>query len=113
MIEEIPGCCTSWFPIGSDETTVWLSNDFAVTRFDPSARTFAEQLSIASARFAVVVGDRAFVSVEPTGLVEVDLTTNQIVRTIKLGPTSLPLASVDGSVWVTDREADILWRIEP
>ena len=108
----IDDCCGTAVVIGADGSAIWLSNDFAVNRFDPSTGMLPDTLALSSARFAKVGGDRAYVTLEGGTLVEIDRESGEIVRRIKLSQTAMPLAVTEAAIWVTAREEDIVWRVQ-
>lgn len=108
---EIGGCCGDL--IGSDGQAVWLENDNVVTRVDPSDGVVVATFPFASVGGIAFGGGRAWLTVFIVGVVEIDLATNEVVRTIPVLPApSVPLES-EGVLWVTDVDNSYLWRIEP
>jgi streptogramin lyase len=98
--------------LASDGTTVWLKNRAGMVRIDPldghTIATFAEPQAQAPA-FA---GDHAWLTVTDVGVREIDLATNEVIRTIPVLPAPLVPLEAFGALWVTDFDNSVLWRVD-
>jgi branched-chain amino acid transport system substrate-binding protein len=95
---------------------VWAINpDRTVSRIDPDtgARIATVRVKAGSAIAAGAEGVWVLSGDDPHVL-QIDPRTDTVARRIELGARDLTgLAVGDGSVWATDLEAGLLWRIEP
>ncbi|HUP53965.1 MAG TPA: hypothetical protein VM408_00540 [Methylomirabilota bacterium] len=98
--------------LASDGATVWVSTIVGMTRIDPADGRTIATVPAPLAQAISFAGDHAWMTVTGQGVLEIDLTTNAVTRTIP-GPLA-PLVPIeaDGAVWVTDFENSALWRIE-
>lgn len=110
-------------PIGTDGDTVWISggprvddanpeDGTEVARVSPTDGTVLAKLPIAGAALVRAAGYHAWV-VQANGVVEVDLETNAVLRTITIPGSILVARTAAGALWVTSFDASELWRITP
>jgi DNA-binding beta-propeller fold protein YncE len=97
----------------SDGTTLWLKRiDSGVLRVDAiTGRTLADFAAPQAVAMAFGNG-RAWLTVGRRGVLDVDLATNRVTRTIPLVPSPMIPFEADGVLWVTDFEQSLLWRID-
>jgi branched-chain amino acid transport system substrate-binding protein len=95
---------------------VWAINpDLSVSRLDPDTGARIATVN-AEAGGAIAAGAEGVWALAEEGpnLLEIDPRTNRVVRRIELETSVLTgLAVGGGSVWATDVEEGVLWRIEP
>jgi streptogramin lyase len=108
---DIGACCGAL--IGSDGQTVWTSDETKVERIDPTDGRVVATFPYRYARGLGFGPGRAWLTVSNTGVVEIDLATNEVTRTIPQWPDpTVPLEAV-GALWVTSLPDNELWRIVP
>jgi branched-chain amino acid transport system substrate-binding protein len=95
---------------------VWAINpDLSVSRIDPATGDIT-QIRV-KAGGAIAAGREEgvwFLSASETDVVQIDPSTNEVGQTINLPAGSLwGLAVGGGSIWTTDLETGILWRVNP
>jgi YVTN family beta-propeller protein len=108
---EIGGCCGHF--VGFDGETVWLSDDAKVVRVNPADGSVVKTLPLANAGMGGTFRDgQAWLPVGST-IVEIDLKTSEVLRTLKgiLAPTAL--LDTGDALWVTGFDHDEVWRLEP
>jgi streptogramin lyase len=98
--------------IGSDGATVWLRLGNDVVRIDPSDGHTVATFPYSSASSVTFSNGHAWLSVNFVGIVEIDLATNTVMRTIPL-PAADITREVGSALWTTDFTNADLWRIEP
>jgi streptogramin lyase len=100
--------------MASDGTTVWVKNSGGMVRIDPTnGRTLATIRGPLS-RAVSFAGDHAWLTVTGEGVSEVDVATNRVRRTIPVLPAPLiPFEAAAGTLWVTDFDSSVLWKVEP
>jgi streptogramin lyase len=98
--------------LGSDGEMVWVLEASGVSRLDPTDGALVGQFPYQAAKAVTFANGHAWLSVESVGVVEIDLATNAVLRTIPLASPDIA-REVDGVLWVTDFESSELWRIEP
>ena len=98
--------------IGYADGTVWVAGDSSLYRVRPSDGKVLATLPIGGAGMLVTSGDRAWIGREAPDLVEVDLTTNAVVRTISVQPWPASAVEVDGSLWITNFERSSVIRLD-
>lgn len=95
---------------------VWAINpDLTVSRLDPDTGARVATVD-AEAGGAIAAGEEGVWAIAEDGpnLLEIDPRTNRVVQRIELETSALTgLAVGGGSVWATDVEEGVLWRIEP
>jgi hypothetical protein len=107
---EIGACCGTL--LGSDGATVWLSDDNNVRRIDPANGRVIATFPYRFARGVGFAPDHAWLTVSNVGVVEIDLTTNEVMRTIPQWPDPTVPLEAPGALWVTDHDRNELWRIK-
>jgi hypothetical protein len=95
----------------SDGATVWSSNERELFRIRPSDGSVVATIPIPETMSAVFRHGHAWFAT-PDGLVDVDLATNRIVRTIHVGPLTA-LADAGDAIWATSYDANTVLRIRP
>jgi DNA-binding beta-propeller fold protein YncE len=98
--------------LASDGTTVWVQNSAGVARIDPADGRTIAGFSSPDAQGIAFAGDHAWLAVRNQGVLEVDLATNEVTRTIPVLPAPLNPFEAGGVLWVTDFDNSTLWRIE-
>jgi branched-chain amino acid transport system substrate-binding protein len=95
---------------------VWAINpDRTVSRIDAESGAHDETIQV-EAGGAIAAGDEGVwvLAGEAPHVLRIDPGTNRVDRTIELATENLTgLALGAGSVWATDLEAGLLWRIDP
>jgi branched-chain amino acid transport system substrate-binding protein len=95
---------------------VWAINpDRTVSRIDPDTGEHLDTVQI-KAGSAIAAGEEGVwtLSEEAPHVLRIDPRTNRVDRTIELATENLTgLALGAGSVWATDLEEGLLWRIDP
>jgi streptogramin lyase len=99
--------------IGSDGQTIWLNRSTDVVRMDPADGTIVATFPYANAGFPTFVEGRAWLTVTGVGVIEIDLASNDVLRTIPIPGSQLLAREAVGSLWVTSFETSQLLRIEP
>jgi virginiamycin B lyase len=98
--------------LGSDGTTVWVTSSLGMTRIDPvNGRTIGSVPGLPAMAISFA-GDHAWLAVDRQGVLEIDLATTAVRRTIKVLPAPLVPLEANGRLWVTDFESSVLWRID-
>lgn len=95
----------------SDGATVWVKNGAGMARIDPADGRTIAGFSYPDAQAVSFAGDHAWLTVRGVGVLEIDLATNRVRRTIPVRPAPLVPLEADGVLWVTDFESSALWRI--
>jgi streptogramin lyase len=105
----------SGFALGYDGQTVWTADRRQVSRVDPLTGKVVATFDISGGegRTVAFVGDTAWVAVGGRELVQIDMASNEIVRTLTLGPTPGKVVFAEGALWVTDFDTNTLWRFVP
>ncbi|HET7472649.1 MAG TPA: hypothetical protein VFJ71_05960 [Candidatus Limnocylindrales bacterium] len=98
--------------IASDGTTVWVKNQNGMARLDPTDGSVIAAFPYLAAQAVTFSGDHAWMTVTGQGVLEIDLATNQVRRTIPVLPSPLVAREAGGALWVTDFEQSQLWRID-
>ena len=98
--------------IASDGTTVWVKNSAGMARLDPSDGSVIASFPYFDAKVVTFSGDHAWLTASNVGVIEIDMATNQVTRTIRLRPSPLVAREAGGALWVTDFDASNLWRID-
>jgi hypothetical protein len=98
--------------IGSDGVTVWLRTDNGVLRIDPSDGRTVATFPYSTASTVTFSGGHAWLSINFVGILEIDLATSTVLRTIPLQAADVT-REVAGALWSTDFANSDLWRIEP
>jgi hypothetical protein len=98
--------------VASDGTTVWVKNSAGIARIDPTDGRTLAAISGPEAQAISFAGDHAWLAVTRKGVLEVDLATNQVTRTIPVLPEPLVPLEAGGALWVTDFSDNALWRID-
>lgn len=96
----------------SDGTTVWVSTIVGMTRIDPADGRTVASFPAPLAKAISFADDHAWMAVTGQGVLEIDLATNKVTRTIPVLPAPLVPLEAGGVLWVTDFENSVLWRIE-
>jgi hypothetical protein len=96
----------------SDGTTVWVQNSAGVARIDPADGRAIAGFSNSDAQGVSFAGGHGWMAVRGVGVLEIDLATNKVTRTIPVLPSPLVPLEADGALWVTDFENSALWRIQ-
>jgi len=110
-VTDLGFCCGD--VIGGDGQTIWLNRGTDVIRMDPADGTVLATFPYANAGAVTFVGGRAWLTVGGTGAIEIDLASNDILRTIPVPGSTLVAREAAGALWVTSFETSELWRIEP
>jgi streptogramin lyase len=98
--------------LASDGTTVWALNSAGIARIDPTDGRAIAGFSYPDAQAVSFAAGHGWLTVRGVGVLEIDLATNKVTRTIPLQPSpSIPFEA-DGALWVTDFENSALWRIQ-
>jgi DNA-binding beta-propeller fold protein YncE len=97
--------------LASDGTTIWLKNSAGMARIDPADGRTIAGLPYPGARAISFAGDHAWLTVTGEGVLEIDLATNKVTRTIPLLPSPNIPVEAGGALWVTDFDNSDLWRI--
>jgi DNA-binding beta-propeller fold protein YncE len=98
--------------IASDGSTVWVKNASGVARLNPRDGSVIASFPYLGAMVITFAGDHAWITVTNQGIVEVDLATNAVRRTIPLLGSPLVAREANGLLWVTDFDRSELWRID-
>ena len=109
VFTDVGGCCG--FAIASDGQTAWLLDESNLVRVDAAGNIVATFELDGAKAVAFGVG-HAWVTVSNVGVLEIDLETNDIVRTIPLLPSPHVPFETDGVLWVTDFDRSELWRLD-
>jgi DNA-binding beta-propeller fold protein YncE len=98
--------------LASDGTTIWLKNSAGIVRIDPVDGRTVGSISASQAKAISFAGDHAWLTVTGEGVLEIDMATNRVTRTIPVQPAPLVPLEASGVLWVTDFDSNVLWRIE-
>jgi YVTN family beta-propeller protein len=109
-ITDLGICCGD--VMGSDGQTVWLNRGSDIARVDLDGTVLAKFPYPGGETGVTFVDGRAWLSVSGTGAVEVDLSTNEVLRTIHVPAATLLAREIDGVLWVTNFDTSDLWRID-
>jgi hypothetical protein len=71
----------------SDGTTIWVKNNAGMARIDPADGRTIAGLSYPDAHAIAFAGDHAWLTVTGLGVLEIDVATNKVTRTIPLLPS--------------------------
>jgi streptogramin lyase len=98
--------------LASDGTTIWVQNTAGIVRIDPTdGRTIASFPYPGAQGFSFANG-HAWLAVADQGVLEIDLATNKVTRTIPLLRSPFVPFEAGGALWVTDFDNSALWRIQ-
>ena len=98
--------------IVSDGDTVWVVGTTEVTRVDPSTGGTLATFDIVGTRGISFADGSAWLTVAGDGVVEIDLASNSIRRTIPV-PGAPGVTFVTGNtLWATDLNGNLLWRVD-
>ena len=100
----------SWI-FGFDGKTIWSSNDREVFRLRPADGTVAATIPLRETMSAIFRDGHAWLP-SRDGLVDVDLATSKVVRTIGLGPITA-IADAGDSIWATSYDGNSVTRVTP
>jgi DNA-binding beta-propeller fold protein YncE len=98
--------------LASDGTTIWVKNNAGFARIDPADGRTIAGFSYSDAQAIAFAGDHAWLTVTGQGVLEIDLATNKVTRTIPLQPSPLVPIEAGGALWVTDFDNSALWRVD-
>jgi sugar lactone lactonase YvrE len=96
----------------SDGITIWVKNNAGMARIDPADGRTIAGLSYPDAHATAFAGDHAWLTVTGLGVLEIDMATTKVTRTIPLLPSAGIPFEAGGALWVTDFDNSDLWRIE-
>ena len=94
-----------------DGRTVWSTNDSDVFRLRPANGDLVATIALPMTASAVFRRGHAWLP-GAGGLVEVDLATNEVVRTIHVGAVTA-IADAGDAIWATSYDANTIARITP
>jgi DNA-binding beta-propeller fold protein YncE len=98
--------------VASDGTTIWVKNSAGIVRIDPADGRTIAGFSYSDAQGIAFAGGHGWLTVRGVGVLELDLATNKVTRTIPLQPTPFIPIEAGGALWVTDFDNSALWKIE-
>ena len=99
--------------VASDGATVWAQNSAGIARIDPADGRAIAGFTYPDAAQAVSFGvGHGWLTVRGIGVLEIDLATNTVTRTIPLQPSPNIPFEAGGALWVTDFDGSALWRIQ-
>jgi DNA-binding beta-propeller fold protein YncE len=98
--------------VASDGTTVWVKNTAGIARLDPADGRAIAGLPYPDAKVVSFAGDHAWLTVSNQGVLEIDLATTKVTRSIPLPATPLAPLETGSSLWVTDFDSSALWRVK-
>jgi hypothetical protein len=81
-------------------------------RIDPTDGRTIAAFSAPQAQAISFAGDHGWLTVTDQGVLEVDLATNKLTRTVPVLPAPLIPLEAAGVLWVTDFNGSVLWRID-
>lgn len=110
-VTDLGFCCGD--VMGSDGQTIWLNGAADVVRLDPADGRVVATFPYPNAGSVTFVDGRAWLTVSGGGVVEIDLASNDVLRTIPVPGSTLVAREVAGALWVTSFDTNELWRIEP
>jgi streptogramin lyase len=110
-VTDLGFCCGDL--MGSEGQTIWLNRETDVARMDPVDGSIVATFPYPNAGVVTFVDGRAWLTVSGGGVVEIDLATNEILRTIPVPGSTLVAREAVGALWVTSFDTSELWRIEP
>jgi hypothetical protein len=99
--------------IGSDGQTIWLNRVDDVARLDLAEGTIVATFPYPNAGSVTFVDGRAWLTASGAGVIEIDLSSNEVLRTISVPDSTLVARESGGFLWVTNFNTSELWRIEP
>ena len=108
---DVGGCCG--FAIAAGAGSVWLTDPGNLVRVDPTNGAILASFKLIGDKAVAFGPGRAWVTVPNVGVLEIDLATNAIRRTIPVLPAPLVPLEADGALWITDTGLGQLWRLEP
>ena len=103
-------CCGN--VMGSDGKTIWLNRSTDVVRMDPVDGTIVATFPIAGAGSVTFEAGRAWLTASGAGVTEIDLASNDVLRTIPVPGSTLVAREAAGALWVTSFDTSRLWRID-
>jgi DNA-binding beta-propeller fold protein YncE len=98
--------------VASDGTTIWVKNSAGMVRIDPADGRTIAGFSYSDAQGIAFAGGHGWLTVRGVGVLEIDLATNKVTRTIPLQPTPFIPIEAGGALWVTDFDNNALWKVE-
>jgi YVTN family beta-propeller protein len=110
-VTDLELCCGN--VMGSEGQTVWLNRATDVVRMDVADGTIVATFPYPSAGSVTFVDGRAWLTVSGAGVIEIDLESNDVLRTIPVPGSTLVAREAAGVLWVTSFDTSELWRIEP
>jgi DNA-binding SARP family transcriptional activator len=115
-VSYIPGSGGGTVVIAADATTLWVGNDDddRIARFDTAERRVSATVRTVTPR-VLVVGRDVVWAVEPLDdvVTRIDATSGSITGSVGV-ELEAPSAGLEaaGALWITDRAAGLLWRID-
>jgi YVTN family beta-propeller protein len=110
-VTDLGFCCGD--VMGSDGQTIWLKRVTDVVRMDPADGTIVATFPYANAGGVTFFDGRAWLTAGDDGLIEIDLASNDVLRTIPVPGSTLVARETTSALWVTAFDTSELWRIEP
>jgi len=110
-VTDLGFCCGD--VMGSDGQTIWLNRVTDVVRMDPADGRIVATFPYANAGSVTFADGRAWLTVSGGGVIEIDLASNVVLRTIPVPGSTLVAREAAGALWVTAFDTSELWRIEP
>jgi hypothetical protein len=96
----------------SDGETAWAQTPTRLVQIDPATGQTLQTLDYPGVRAIDFAGDSAFLTTAGEGVAELDRATNEVRRTIPVpGGELLPFVIGD-TLWVTDFNNSLLWRVD-
>jgi YVTN family beta-propeller protein len=110
-VTDLGFCCGD--VMGSEGQTIWLNRATDVARMDPADGRIVATFPYANAGSVTFADGRAWLTVSGTGVSEIDLASNDVLRTIPVPGSQLVAREAAGALWVTAFDTSDLWRFEP
>ena len=99
--------------LGVGGGSVWVALNQSVDRVDPADGRVIASFPYLGAQAIAFAGAHAWLTVDNRGVLEIDLATNTVTRTIPVLPSPQVPLEAAGALWVTDYNNSAVWRIEP
>jgi streptogramin lyase len=98
--------------VASDGNTLWVLKPTGIVRIDPATGETLARLDNPAVRAITFANSSAWVTTAGGGVIEVGMATNEALRTIPVPGDALVSYVTGDTLWVTDFNNSLLWRVD-
>jgi len=99
--------------MAANDHDVWAGCISGVTHIDPATNSVAKVTNEVGSGYALAAGEGSVWFGTSTTLDRIDPSTRKFVGQMKLPGPSFGAAVAFGNVWITDKDDELLFKIEP